>query len=363
MTEPLPAMTIQSHRGPYQVRFGALFEGLENGLNPGEYLIIDERVARLYSKPLEAVLSSGSVLKIEATEENKSLEKFSFYVECLLAAGVKRDSTLVAVGGGILQDIAAFIAATLHRGIAWRFYPTTLLAQADSCIGSKSSVNVGRFKNQMGTFTPPQEILISSEVLESLGQVEIQSGIGEMIKVHIISGWDDVRTIAADYPKLFSDKECLVGTIWRSLEIKKQKIEIDEFDKNERLIMNYGHSFGHAIESATGYAVPHGIAVTLGMDMANEVSLQKGLLDQETYDELHLLLTANYAGFEDFPIPEEPFFSALAKDKKNSGGELTLILLRGPGKVFRGHYPHDASFRSICTGFFERLKSMKGVSL
>ena len=125
--------------------------------------------------------------------------------------------------------------------------------------------------------------------------------------------------------------------------------------------MNYGHSFGHAIESATGYAVPHGIAVTLGMDLANEVSLRWGLIDKETHEELHALLAPNVAGFEGCSIPEEPFFSALARDKKNSGGELSLILLRGPGKVFRGRYPPDAKFRSICTGFFERLRSAKGV--
>ena len=362
MTEPFPTMVIQSHRGPYQVRFGGLFEGLEKGLNQREYLIIDRRVADLYSKPLEAALSSDSVLRIEATEANKSLEKFSFYVEQLLESGVKRDSTLIAVGGGILQDIVAFIAATLHRGLAWRFYPTTLLAQADSCIGSKSSVNVGRFKNQLGTFTPPQEILICPEVLDSLGRTEIQSGIGEMIKVHIISGWEDTRTIADHYRRLFSDKPSMVKTNWRSLEIKKQKIEVDEFDKNERLVMNYGHSFGHAIESATGYAIPHGIAVTLGMDLANEVSLRKGFIDEPVYEELHALLAPNYAGFEEHPIPKEPFFSALTKDKKNIGAELTLILLRGPGKVFRSRYPHDASFRSICTDFFERLPSAKGVS-
>ena len=354
-------LTIESHRGPYRVRFGEPFAGLADGLSPTEHLLIDERVARLYEQPLRRVLDSQSVLRIEATEENKSLERFSSYIEHLIHRGVRRDHTLVVVGGGILQDIGAFIAGILHRGIRWRYYPTTLLAQADSCIGSKSSVNVAGVKNQLGTFTPPDEIFISTDLLETLSPLEIRSGIGEMIKVHVISGWEDTRRIAGDYPKLFQDQGVLKRAIHRSLEIKKEKIERDEFDRNERLIMNFGHSFGHAIESATGYAVPHGIAVTLGMDLANEVSLRWGFIDQETYEELHALLAPNYAGFEDCSIPEGPFFSALARDKKNSGGDLSLILLRGPGKAFHGRYPQDARFRSICTGFLERLRLAKGV--
>lgn len=348
-------LVVQSHKGPYTVRFGAAFAGLEAGLAIHEHLIIDARVAELYSKMLPSALAGHSVLQIEATESNKSLEKFPEYVVHLLDRGVRRDHVLIAVGGGIIQDITAFIAGTLFRGLPWRFYPTTLLAQADSCIGSKSSVNVGQYKNQMGTYTPPREIVIATAVLDSLDEIDLRSGVGEMIKVHIIAGWEETHSIARDYNQLTRDKPLLTHYIRRSLDIKKEKIEADEFDSNDRLVMNYGHSFGHAVESASHYAIPHGIAVTIGMDMANYVSLRYGLVNNEVYNELHGLLAANYAGFERMPIPEDRFFTALLRDKKNVGGEVSLILMRAPGKVFRGRYSFDEAFRSICKEYFEHL--------
>ena len=198
-------LVIQSHRGPYTVRFGPRFDGLQDGLGPRDHLLIDAKVADLYAGPLAQALAAPSVLWIEATEANKSLERIPEYVIQLLERGIRRDHQLVVVGGGIVQDIAAFIAATLLRGLPWRFYPTTLLAQADSCIGSKSSLNVGGYKNQLGTFTPPQEIRISMEVLDTLTDAEMRSGIGEMLKVHVIAGWDDVRRIAADYGALLRE--------------------------------------------------------------------------------------------------------------------------------------------------------------
>lgn len=349
-------IVIQSHRGPYAVRFDRAFAGLESGLSDKEHLIIDDRVAKLYSRVLARALAGRSVLRIEANEANKSFEQFPVYIGHLLDHGVRRDHTLIAAGGGVIQDITAFIAAILLRGLPWRFYPTTLLAQADSCIGSKSSVNIGQYKNQLGTFTPPNEIIISTDVLDSLNDTDMRSGMGEMIKVHIISGWKDTRAIAADYPRIITDKQLLVHYIRRSLEIKKIRIEADEFDCNERLVMNYGHSFGHAIESATNYAIPHGIAVTMGMDMANYVSLRFGLIGQEVYEEIHALLALNYAGFEQSCIPEDRFFEALARDKKNLGADLSLILARGPGQVFRGRYPNDERLRSACRDYFSSLR-------
>lgn len=345
-------MTIQSHKGPYRVKFETPFVGLEKGLQKNEHLIIDAKVAELYKGILGSALNGASVLRIEAIEKNKSLEKIPEYVTTLSEHGIKRGHTLVAVGGGIIQDIVAFIAAVLFRGLPWRFYSTTLLAQADSCIGSKSSINVGGYKNQVGTFTPPQSIHISTEVLETLTDADFRSGVGEIIKVHLIAGQKDFEKIKADYPVLKKEKKVLMATIRRSLEIKKALIEKDEFDQKERLILNYGHSFGHAIESATHYEVPHGIAITIGMDMANFVSWHFGLISEEIFDEIHLVLRENFRGFELSQIPKENFFTALSKDKKNVENDLSLVLMRGPGNVFRDCYLNDTHFRSLCSEYF-----------
>lgn len=350
-------MVIQSHKGPYQVRFGSPFAGLEKGLGSKEYLIVDSRVADLYSSILAPSLDSPRVLRIEATEKNKSLEKIPEYVLALTAQGIKRGCMLVAVGGGIIQDIAAFLAAILFRGVPWKFYPTTLLAQADSCIGSKSSINVGGYKNQVGTFTPPEEIHIATEVLETLTDADFRSGIGEMIKAHLIKSWDDFKCIQKNYPRLKKDKKILWETICRSLEIKKELIEIDEFDKKERLVLNYGHSFGHAIEGATDYKIPHGIAVTMGVDMANFVSREFGFISDEACRETKVLLKENSAGFEKINIPLDRFFESILKDKKNIGKDISLILTKGPGNVFKDLYPNDERFRTLCKTYFDQRGS------
>lgn len=350
----MPDLTIRSHRGDYGVTFGAPFAGLE-AATPGTAVIIDRHVAELYAEPLRAVLAAPTTLLIDATEAHKSLERMPEYALHLINHGLRRDWQLVAVGGGIIQDIVCFLAATLLRGVPWRFYPTTLLAQADSCIGSKSSINVGAFKNQLGTFTPPSDVHVATGVLDTLDEVDVRSGLGEVIKVHVISGWDDVRALARDYPALQSDRAMLERYIRRSLEIKRVLIEADEFDQGPRLVLNYGHTFGHAIESATRYAVPHGIGVTIGMDFANFVSWRFGLIDEGTYDTLHALTSANYRRSVPVEIPEDAFFSALSRDKKNRGGEVALVLLRGPGAVFLDRYPNDDRFRTICREFLARV--------
>ncbi|MBI5139168.1 3-dehydroquinate synthase, partial [Candidatus Nomurabacteria bacterium] len=148
-------LEINSHRGKYIAQFRESIFEFSNFDLAKKIFIIDSKVASLYGDQLKKILNSELCLLIEATEENKSLHKFTHHIEQLTSLGIRRGDTLVAIGGGIIQDITCFLAATLFRGLDWIFYPTTLLAQADSCIGSKSSINVGSLKNLLGTFTPP----------------------------------------------------------------------------------------------------------------------------------------------------------------------------------------------------------------
>jgi 3-dehydroquinate synthase len=262
---------------------------------------------------------------------------------------------LVAIGGGVIQDITCFLAATLLRGLDWWFYPTTLLAQADSCIGSKSSINVGRAKNILGTFTPPRRIVIDPDVLRTLDEREIRSGYGEMLKVHTIAGPDVFDEIARDYNRL-GERSVLQHYVRRSLEIKRTLIEQDEFDRGPRNVMNYGHSFGHAMEAATDFGIPHGIAVTIGADMANYVAMSLGRMAPAHYDRMHPL-KANYTGFETTPVPFEPFMQALAKDKKNTDSQLTLILPDHEARVAITACPNDARFQKICSDYLDRQRT------
>lgn len=343
---------MQSHRGPYTVAFDDEgFPRLDLVPPPNAHFLVDQKVASLYAGQLKAVLAGPRVLQIEATEASKSLDRFTVYVEELMRQGVQRGSLLVAIGGGIIQDIACFLAATLLRGLEWHFHPTTLLAQADSCIGSKSSINVGTVKNVLGTFTPPTMIVIDTGVLGTLSQLDVRSGIGEMLKVHAIEGPGSFDRIAADYRKIMHDQTSMRHYIRRSLDIKRTLIEADEFDRGPRQVLNYGHSFGHAIESASGFAVPHGIAVTIGMDMANYTALRFGLLGSGHYGRMHQTLVENYAGFERTDIPLDAFLAAIAKDKKNPGAKLKLILPSAEASISAGVYDNDARFRSVCADY------------
>ena len=320
-----------------------------------DIVIIDDRVADLYAAELGPVLEVPSTLRIEALESNKSLERCPDYVDHLVAAGVRRGNRLVAIGGGIIQDIACFLATTLLRGLEWRFIPTTLLAQADSCIGSKSSINVHDAKNIVGTFTPPARVDIDVKFLDTLDEVDVRSGIGEMLKVHAIAGPDEFALIAADYHRLQSDPDLLLHYVSRSLGFKRVLIELDEFDQGPRNVMNYGHSFGHAIESATSYGIPHGIAITIGMDMANHVARDLGITTAEHASRMHPTLAANYRSFEHTHIPRDQMLAAIAKDKKNTATELRLILPDVDGRVAIVKHPADDAFRSACDSFLAAL--------
>lgn len=356
MSEPL---TIQSHKGPYTAAFDVdALRRLDAAVPENAHFIVDDRVAELYAEQMGNVLAHRSVLRIPATEDNKSLEKFPGYVRHLVERGLRRDHELFAIGGGILQDITCFLAATMLRGVGWVFYPTTLLAQADSCIGSKSSINSGQAKNILGTFTPPRRIHVSTRFLDTLDERDVRSGVGEMLKVHVIDGPDSFDRIAADYDRLFAEPAVMQAYIRRALEVKKGYIERDEFDQGPRNVFNYGHSFGHAIEAATDFAIPHGIAVTIGMDMANYVSWQLGVGTEAHFARMHPTLRRNYRGFGDHPVPLEPFLAALAKDKKNVGtGSATLILPDREGHVFRDAYPTDAVFAGICGDFLTGVRA------
>lgn len=353
------SLQIHSYQGPYSVQF--IEEGtfyFDEDLYQDTHLIIDKKLIDLYSHQLQKFLALPSVLIIEALETNKSLEKMPEYVAHLVKNKCRRQHKLLAIGGGIIQDITCFLAANLLRGIEWWFIPTTLLAQADSCIGSKSSINCGEIKNILGTFTPPQKIMIDLNFLKTLSSEDLCSGIGEMLKVHAIESPTSFDRIAREYKVLFKDAQCMTHYIHRSLEIKKNIIEQDEFDRDVRHVMNYGHTFGHAIESATTYQIPHGIAVSIGMDMANFIAMALNMTSQAHYERMSPILRQNYRSHKNTEIPFERFLQAISKDKKNVNSESVSLILPDhsgrPGKVI---VPLNDRFKSLCNEFLMEVRS------
>lgn len=326
---------------------------LLNELKEGDVIIIDNNIRKKYSAELGDILRRYKHIGVEAVEPTKSYQGIMPIMQDLIENGFRKNHRLIAVGGGITQDITAFIASIMYRGVDWYFFPTSLLAQGDSCIGSKTSINFYEYKNLVGGFYPPNKIYINLGFLDSLSEAEIKSGLGEMLHYFIVSGEDDFKRFRNDYPLALTDKKILTGIIARSLEIKKGYIQIDEFDKKERQVFNYGHSFGHAIESLTNYTIPHGIAVSYGMDMANYVSVKKGYITEETRKEIRELLEKIWSGTTIQNISTDRFISALSKDKKNIGTHLGLILNKGYGKIFKDLIPADEQFIAWINEYFE----------
>jgi 3-dehydroquinate synthetase len=233
------------------------------------------------------------------------------------------------------------------------FFLTTLLAQGDSCIGSKTSINFKGYKNQLGGFYPPNKIYLDLKFLNTLPMKDIKSGLGEMSHYFVVAGKDDFFNYKKNYKNAMNNKKVMAKLISKSLMIKKEYIEIDEFDMNKRQIFNYGHSFGHTIESLTNYSVPHGIAVSFGMDMANSLSVKMGFLKSKIRYEIREFLEDIWSGFNIKNLDSKKFVEVLAKDKKNVGNELRLILCKGYGKVFKTPVKNNKKLKNWLDQYFK----------
>ena len=325
---------------------------LQNEIKDGDVVIMDRKIIALYPEIAGIVSKKNLLIDIEAHEKQKSYEGLIPIINKLIKSGFRKNHRLIGIGGGITQDITAFTASIMYRGVNWIFFPTTLLAQGDSCIGSKTSINFGEYKNQVGGFYPPNQIYIDLNFQNTLSPADFQSGLGEMSHYFVVAGEEDFKQYKHNYKTALTDKSVIENMIARSLAIKKSYIEIDEFDQNKRQVFNYGHSFGHAIESLTNYTIPHGIAVSFGMDMANFLSVKMKLLKPEIRTEIRELLEDIWKGFTINNLDIDKFCEVLAKDKKNIGSELRLILCKGYGQVFKAPVKNDMQLKNWITEYF-----------
>jgi 3-dehydroquinate synthase len=303
---------------------------------PNHFTIIDENVWRLYGGTLLSAvdLERAAVLPVE--EERKSLESVLLLYDRLVRQTAKRNITVISVGGGILQDISGFAASTIYRGVNWVYVPTTLLAQADSCIGGKTSLNYGPYKNLIGTFYPPAEVLVHTAFLQTLQDLDFYSGLGEVVKLAIIGGDEATGEMVRLLPRMLERQErALHQGVHRSLLIKSRYITEDEFDSGIRNFLNYGHCFGHALESTTEFAVPHGQAIVVGMLLANIVGRRRNLLSSDLFDFLtqKLILPSIKVRLRPEQMAVGPVVGAMKQDKKRTGKDLPLVMLMDAFKM------------------------------
>ncbi len=346
--------TVRSSLHDYRVRFvDEVGESLAAVVGSEDRIVVDAVIQETHADRLGGLLERSPHIAITANEELKSYDGVAGVFQWLIESGFRRGGRLVGIGGGVTQDVTAFVSSLVFRGVGWLFAPTTLLAQGDSCIGSKTSINFRGYKNQLGGFFPPEEIHIDTGFLETLPDRELRSGLGEMAHYFPIAGEDAFAGFERDLDAAFEDRAVLTNVIERSLAIKREYVEIDEFDRRERQVFNYGHSFGHALEAVTEYRVPHGIAVAYGMDLANMVSVKLGLLDDEVRERMRRVFARIWDGVDIPPVDQKQFEDALMRDKKNHGGKLGLVLTRGFGDMFKQFLPLDDEFSGWLAEYFE----------
>lgn len=362
----MSVITIKSHIRNYDVTFidyhdfSNLFAKYSQRI-----FVIDHNVWRLYANDLFREFTREKVIILPVHEEGKSLETAQDLYDRLIQYAAKRNMTLISIGGGILQDITGFVASTLYRGINWIFLPTTLLAQADSCIGSKTSLNYKSYKNLIGTFYPPSSVYIYPPFLFTQEEPDFFSGLGEVVKLHMMGGNGKVIEILNFLPKIVKkDSSTLLTAVKNSLLIKSDYIADDEFDTGKRNLLNFGHCFGHAIESTSEFEIPHGQAVVLGMWLANIVARNRSILSGELneYIAKNLLLPTLVINPEKESLNTQKIIAAMKKDKKRTGEDLVVIMMRDNYEFVKVNDVKESEviealneFKKIFTGLQKRV--------
>jgi len=309
-------------------------------------IVTDENVAGVHLEAFEKSLAEAGVgsvaVTLKAGERSKSFEALEQTIDAVLAARLERRDTIVALGGGVVGDLAGFVAGIVRRGMNFVQVPTTLLAQVDSSVGGKTGINTSRGKNLVGVFNQPKLVLADTDVLDTLPSREFRADYAEVVKYGLINRPGFFEWLESNWREVFSGGHARIEAIAECCQAKAEIVERDEHETGERALLNLGHTFGHALEGATGYdgtRLVHGEAVAIGMVLAHKFSARMNLAspDDAGRVEAHLHAVGLPTKPEHIPgsLPDaETLLSYIAQDKKVTRGALTFILTRGIGQSF-----------------------------
>jgi len=288
-------------------------------------IITDKNVRYLYSNDFPPY----QVIEIGTGETIKNLDTVQTIYEKLVEIEADRSCFIVGIGGGIVCDIAGFVASTFLRGVRFGFVPTTLLSQVDASVGGKNGVNFSGYKNMVGVFHQPECVLCDMKLLRSLPEREIRCGLAEIVKHAAIADADLFSYLEGNYREALAlESKVVERLVYDSLLIKSSIVSRDETERGERKKLNFGHTFGHAIEKSTGLS--HGEAVSVGMVIASELSAKRGLLPEK--DRRRIVELLKKLGLPTgVRVDGEAVFDAIRRDKKRKGEGLSFVLLHGIG--------------------------------
>ncbi len=324
------------------------------GLGPVVHVIADRRVAELHGERLLAALAAGGLEThlhaLPMSEAAKSLEVAATLYDRLVAARAERRHVVLAFGGGVATDLGGFVAATYLRGMPLVQVPTSLLGMVDAAIGGKVAVNHREGKNLIGAFYQPRLVVADAALLRTLPPRELASGWAEVIKHALILDPELLEWLEAEAPALLAlEPEPLVRVLRRSIAIKARVVSADEREDGLRMILNYGHTVGHALEAATGYTtLLHGEAVAVGMAAAAAIAVELGLIDRELEARQNALIARFGLPLRAPGVDPEAVLARMRLDKKVSGRTLRFILLTGAGRtVIRSDVPEATVRRAV----------------
>jgi 3-dehydroquinate synthase len=311
----------------------------ETGLRDKAVIITNPTVNKIYGAAVrQSLIEAGfktTVLVVPDGEEYKTLESAGKLYEQLAEWGAERSTAILALGGGVIGDLAGFVAATYMRGVPLVQIPTTLLAQCDSSIGGKTAVDYKHLKNEIGTFYQPKMTVSDITTLKSLPEKEFTGGLAEVIKHAVIKGEQFFSYLEKNLDLIKSlDNNVLEAVVAKSARIKVEFIEKDEKDTGIRNILNFGHTVGHAVESVSNFQVSHGQGVSIGMTAAAKIAVKMGLTDKESAARMEKLLQKAGLPTKLPQMEVKQVMQAMRYDKKVQGGKIRFVLPRAIGQVF-----------------------------
>lgn len=313
-------------------------------------LIVDKKVFDIHLKK-DIKIDKKRVYLVDATESIKNIETVLSICEFYAKLNINKGSDIYVIGGGILQDLGGSASYLFKRGVPWSYIPSTLLGISDSCLGGKTAVNFKTYKNLLGLFSAPREVILCSDFIESLTSQDLACGYGEIFRLSLTGGENSFKIFKDSIDNsLAGDKTAMKNLIISSLLVKKAVIEEDEYEINVRKSMNYGHTIGHAIEAITNFKIPHGIGVAIGILIENDLSRRLNIMDKKLCGEIlesaKAIIDHQYiellskSSFKD--ISEH-----LRKDKKTVGNKANFTYLQDMGNMQFAYNDIDETYQLI----------------
>lgn len=345
---------------PYDIHIGggllARLDAFLAPLAPTAILIVtDSVVAPLYGETALAAarrVAAASLLELVGGEPHKTMATVGRVLDALVASGADRRSVVVALGGGVIGDIAGFAAAIFMRGVRYVQVPTTLLAQVDSSVGGKTGVNHPRGKNLIGAFHQPALVVSDTDALRTLPPRELSAGLAEVLKHGLLADADYFERTRRDIPRLLAcDEEALAAAIARSCEIKAGVVARDEREAGERALLNLGHTFAHAIEALTGFSRwLHGEAVGCGLCLAADLSHRLGLIGRADVERVEAAVAAARLPTRIEGLSLHEALESMRGDKKAEAGRVKFILLERIGRAIQRTVPDEVVAATLAAG-------------